>query len=934
MVDEPKKIDFEEFIKIYPPLTPKMDKSNYKTFSNFFKKKEKEDKKVETQKRKEINNLESNVIDEKDEINNYGEQNNKKYEESEEDWYLINKGIDLQNKKRKRTNDIKEALECFFAQSNLINKLSRYFNEFQSELIVPKESSSKSKNQSPKKTKRNSLKILLRLPSFIKDKEIQEKILYKIKGITNKLTESVKILKFEENKYIIRIFEIGDQCYFLLSGRLSVLKPVEYKNLKISYENYFKYLMNLHYNKEYDLIEQLIQINRKYVNIHYLDNLLTFVQSYFIVKLNEDIKNAEEISLSLIDKKLNDFHLSYENYGLKRAELSYQIAQIRYASSPKKSKLNSQIKTYLLSAFRPTIDDTFLMNEYKFVFDKQYEKEHSCSLFKYEIFICLFPGAFFGDMTLDNNSRKRNASIRTEEDCIILSLNNNTYRNLLSDDSRRLKALDVAFICNNFFFVNISPVLFDKYYFDYFKSVVKKKDDVLYQQGNDTDTVFLLKEGEVKFEIMCSILDLYNIIKSYIFTLENNNQFFKLNQKDIKKLKETYLIDSFHFNLRNKNNAFTEQLKLKKKMFLYICNTYECIGLIEYFLNSPYKMSCFVNSLEAKLFEINKYNLEKIIVGEKQIVSNYHQSVCNKLLTQINRLNNIKEDYVKQIENKIKEKVYEETKKMEYYIRGQVGITKPYIKERIEMKQKLYDDNSLEKKSNSFMYIKPNNKINKEMYYTKTEANIMPVIINNKKNNNYKNQYNLIRKANNIFTYKEINKQTNDSIKIIKGEKDIPKSLNNKYKKHNLNSILNDIKKNMFSKTIVNCGRKFLSLKQIKSKLRNLAHEYECEHIYKEENNSKSITNINIIENRKNTVFRNDFELNPSNFRYNLLDTSNILKHSKKYENPYFSYNKSTKYGTKYSFNTSNTFSNRKTFWKIKQLDNYDKIIKKKKKIN
>ena len=45
MADESKKFDFEDFLKIYPPLTPKVDKANYKTFSNFFKKKEKEEKK-------------------------------------------------------------------------------------------------------------------------------------------------------------------------------------------------------------------------------------------------------------------------------------------------------------------------------------------------------------------------------------------------------------------------------------------------------------------------------------------------------------------------------------------------------------------------------------------------------------------------------------------------------------------------------------------------------------------------------------------------------------------------------------------------------------------------------------------------------------------------------------------------------------------------
>jgi hypothetical protein len=327
--------------------------------------------------------------------------------------------------------------------------------------------------------------------------------------------------------------------------------------------------------------------------------------------------------------------------------------------------------------------------------------------------------------------------------------------------------------------------------------------------------------------------------------------------------------------------------------------------------------------------EIQNYDLEKIINGEKLILTPYYQTVFNKIFSQIKRLNNIKEDYIKQFEFKIREKVYDETKNMKYYIRGQVGVTKPYIKEKIKLKPRLYDDNLLDKKSNTILFNNPNNKLNKEMYYAKTEANIMPVINNNKRNNNYTNQNNLIRNANNIFTNKEINKHFNNSIRIIKGKKEIPKSLNNKYKNHNLNSILDDIKKNTFSKTIVNCGRKFLSLRQIKNKLRNLAHEYECHHMDTEGNNYKSIyNNINIIENNKNTLNKKDFDLKISNFRYNLLNTGNILKTSKNYYvNPYFSYNLSTKNGTKNNFSTSNTSSNRKTFWKIKQLNNYDNII-------
>ena len=128
MVDNnSKKINFEDFLKLYPPLT-KLDKSNYKTFNNYFKKREKKDIKKDEDKNNNTdkNNINNN-IGEKDEIINNLEtdrSNKSKIESNEEEWYLVNKGIDLQNKKRKRTNDIRQALESFFNESDLISRIN------------------------------------------------------------------------------------------------------------------------------------------------------------------------------------------------------------------------------------------------------------------------------------------------------------------------------------------------------------------------------------------------------------------------------------------------------------------------------------------------------------------------------------------------------------------------------------------------------------------------------------------------------------------------------------------------------------------------------------------------------------------------------------------------------------------------------------------
>ena len=84
--------------------------------------------------------------------------------------------------------------------------------------------------------------------------------------------------------------------------------------------------------------------------------------------------------------------------------------------------------------------------------------KHKFTIFKYEDFIYLKSGSFFGESALDDTINKRNESIRCEEDCIILSLKNDIYKALLYENNRRIKTYDVIFICKNFFFNEIKTI--------------------------------------------------------------------------------------------------------------------------------------------------------------------------------------------------------------------------------------------------------------------------------------------------------------------------------------------------------------------------------------------------------------------------------------------------------------------------------------------
>ena len=63
----------------------------------------------------------------------------------------------------------------------------------------------------------------------LKDKNVNEKIRDRIRKFISNLADNVLIEQYEKDKFIIRKNDIGKDCYFLLSGRVSILKPDKYK---------------------------------------------------------------------------------------------------------------------------------------------------------------------------------------------------------------------------------------------------------------------------------------------------------------------------------------------------------------------------------------------------------------------------------------------------------------------------------------------------------------------------------------------------------------------------------------------------------------------------------------------------------------------------------------------------------------------------------
>ena len=164
----------------------------------------------------------------------------------------------------------------FFRQSNLILKIYDFFNKYG----LNKDNLSKTN-----KKKKESC-----VMQDMKDSIIENKI----KLIIQKLVDNSKIEKYLKNELVIKMNDIGSNWYFLISGRLSILKPILYNKIKVTYESYFKYFLALIQNKEYFLAKQIIDLNKNFINVYSIDDLLEIIKVYCLFKVRNMIRKIDE----------------------------------------------------------------------------------------------------------------------------------------------------------------------------------------------------------------------------------------------------------------------------------------------------------------------------------------------------------------------------------------------------------------------------------------------------------------------------------------------------------------------------------------------------------------------------------------------------------------------------------------------------------------
>ena len=366
------------------------------------------------------------------------------------------------------------------------------------------------------------------------------------------LSVSLKCEKKQEKSIVFRYGEFGTKCYILLIGCLSILLPKEnYVNL--TFLVYFKHLILLYLIYEIEILKKTISNNKAIFNIE-----------------EDEISNIIEYIKKCVSKNIPYSQIKILNFDLR------EITEIiTYYNKIMDNLVNKNIKHYC------NVDDyikyTYLYENEK---SENFEQEELVTIYSYIEIIKKNKGDIFGEVALQNEDKKRTATIICYENSVFGSLSKSAYNNCLRDIEVRKRRNYVNFILSFPIFTEMRWNIFESRYFNYFKLEQINHGDLIIKQNDIYEKVYFVKEGQFQLNSRLSANDLTEILK------EKRKMIFK-----------------------PKNKYFNNE---KKQYRITIINNKDVIGLEDICFKNRYLVDAVCISTDALIFSITKNILNDI----------------------------------------------------------------------------------------------------------------------------------------------------------------------------------------------------------------------------------------------------------------------------------------------------------------------------------
>ena len=406
----------------------------------------------------------------------------------------------------------------------------------------------------------------------------------------------LKCEKKQQNSIVFRYGDQGSKCYILLIGNLSILLPKENK-VNLTFLVYIKHLILLSLISENEILTKTISTNKL---IYPIDE--------------EEIENIINYIKRCVNKKI-----PYSQIKILDFDLSEVTEIIEYYNKIIENIVNKNKKHYC--SVEEYIKITYLYENEK---KERFEKENLVTIYSYFEIVKKGKGDIFGEVALQNEDKKRTATIICIDDCVFGSLSKNAYNNCLKEIEVRKRRANVTFILSFPIFTELRWNVFESKYFNFFKLENFNHGDIIIQQGSIVDKVFFVKEGLFQLNSFISSNELTNILKE--------------KRKIIFKPKDKYF----------KNE--------KKKFKITIINNKDILGLEDICFENKYFVDAICISTKASVFSITKNILLDICKKIPEIQKKLENIIKFRETIITDRLLEIYKNNEKNFEQEIKRK--------------------------------------------------------------------------------------------------------------------------------------------------------------------------------------------------------------------------------------------------------------------------------------
>ena len=495
-------------------------------------------------------------------------------------------------------------------------------------------------------------KMLLTIGHIIKQSKLSQKIIEQLETEENMNTLSLAIaknssfMKIDRNNILYHVGEIDDKFYFIIKGRISQLNA-NIQNLKLSFEEYISYLLELQRKKEVHILNEVLTANNKEVEIKSVDDIKKIYNVIFKEKLIEKISLETITNNTELEDFFKQYYQDFGDYKLSKRELK------KLEKDKNKiimGAINRDWDDYILEKCHPNSDDLLLFEPFEEIY-KSDKKNYICYIF--EISSNLTEGDYFGDFSLDEDKIIRNETIRAEEDTVLGWISNEDYINIVAPSRKIEKQKEISLLNNSFFFKSISERIFKKNYYEMFVKKEYGMNTILFNSGEKPKSLIFLKQGKISLVLNCSIIELYNLIQMIYIQLNkvawpyDNFQKKILVKEDLKTIEKKYFNEPILKKIKTFNKIFKFELEKKRKFQLSLFSDLEIIGLEEIYLKIPYIAKGIVigDKIICNEIPLDKFN---IILQEeiRNITESYVKASLNRVLSLMERLHNLKQNYM------------------------------------------------------------------------------------------------------------------------------------------------------------------------------------------------------------------------------------------------------------------------------------------------